>query len=169
MLIINPGSGGIEPGCDGWTNTAEGAHKEAARWLANMHGAGMRDVELLPQWRYRDGRWVFRFRHAVTRVVVELETHGIDDLDAYRRDHFYPRVYWNGSSTGDPELEDFAAEGFEPVRTWRHVVRPTCSDGGTCHHDCASSDVCWRVDNAAPLSGVYLDGRWPEDDAVGGE
>ena len=27
-----------------------------------------------------------------------------------------------------------------------------CPDDGTCHYDCRSSAVCWRVDNAGPLS-----------------
>jgi hypothetical protein len=121
MLIINPGSRVGEP-AEGWTNTAEQARKIAQEWLEAIHKEGMRDVELLPGDRdYGDsGRWVFTFRHAVTGVMVDLATHGIDDLDAYVRVHvFHPRIYWNGESLGEPKLEDFAADGFEPVRTWR--------------------------------------------------
>jgi hypothetical protein len=49
-----------------------------------------------------------------------LEHHGIDDLQAYEKQHiFTPRVYWDGSSCANPKIEDFAAEGFEPVITYR--------------------------------------------------
>ena len=32
------------------------------------------------------------------------------------------------------------------------MERPTCPDGGTCHHGCAHAGECWRVAYAAPLS-----------------
>jgi len=117
-LIINPGSRIGEPG-NGWTNTAETAQAEAERWLAGIHADGMTDVELLDGSTEREGRWVFTFRHAVTGTAVTLETHGIDDTGAYQQDHvFPPRIYWNGSSTSNPELEHFAAPGFRAVRTF---------------------------------------------------
>lgn len=120
-LLINPGSHIGEPG-EGWTNTCETARAEAERWLAEMHESGMADVELLDGSTEREGRWTFTFRHKVTGTVVELETHGIDDVQAYERQHvFCPRIYWNGSSTANPKLEHFKAEGFEPVRTYRAV------------------------------------------------
>jgi hypothetical protein len=63
---------------------------------------------------------VFTFRHAVTGTTVELEMHGIDNLQAYEDDHlFAARVYWNGSSLSEPELDDFAAPGFVAVHTFR--------------------------------------------------
>jgi hypothetical protein len=117
-LIINPGSHIGKPG-EGWTNTYETARAEAERWLARMHADGMAGVELADGATERDGRWVFTFRHAVTGTTVELETHGIDNVEAYERQHiFAPRIYWNGSSTSDPELEHFAAPGFRAVRTF---------------------------------------------------
>lgn len=122
VMIFNAGSGGIPAAGDGWTNTRERAEQDARDWLAFMQREGLRDVALLPGYVDQgDGRWAFTFEHAVTGVRVELETHGIDDLDAYQREHvFPPRQYWNGSSTPvGPRLEDFAADGFEPVRTWR--------------------------------------------------
>jgi hypothetical protein len=123
-MIINPGSRIGEPG-DGWTNTFEEARAEAGRWLTRMHASGMTDVQLLdgahPDADMEgDGRWVFTFRHTVTGVTAELATHGIDDTAAYERQHiFAPRVYWNGSSTAEPELENFAAPGFALVRTFK--------------------------------------------------
>jgi hypothetical protein len=118
-LIINAGSDVGEPG-DGWANTREEAVAEAGTWLTRMHDSGMTDVELLDGAEERGGRWVFTFRHKVTEVTAELETPGIDNLEAYQRQHIFPpRVYWNGSSCSVPELEDFAAPGFVPVRTFK--------------------------------------------------
>lgn len=118
-LIINAGSSIGKPG-DGWTNTYETARKNAGDWLDQMHAEGMTDVQLLDGSTESEGRWVFTFRHSVTGTTVKLETHGIDDVEAYERQHiFSPRIYWDGSSTSNPKLEDFAAPGFVAVRTFR--------------------------------------------------
>lgn len=118
-LIINPGSRIGEPG-EGWTNTRETARGYAEHWLARMHGEGMTDVELLDGTTEREGRWVFTFRHAVTGATATLDIHGIDGVRAYEKRHlFAPRVYWNGSSCSNPELENFAAPGFTAVRTFK--------------------------------------------------
>jgi hypothetical protein len=118
-LIINPGSHIGEPG-EGWTNTVETARDTAVYWLSTMRATGMTDVELLDGTAEREGRWVFILRHAVTGTTVELEIHGIDNVAAYEKKHiFAPRVYWNGSSTANPKLEDFAAPGFVAVRTFK--------------------------------------------------
>jgi hypothetical protein len=120
-LIINPGSD-VSAG-EGWANTFAVAKAAAVDWLAKMHGDGMTDVKLLDDTSEddeREGRWTFSFRHAVTGTVVELETHGIDNSDAYCKQHIMtPRVYWRGSSSAEPVLEDFAAPGFMAVRTFR--------------------------------------------------
>lgn len=117
-LIINPGSRIAPPG-EGWTNTEAKARDRAGNWLGKMHAEGMTDVELLDGAEPRDGRWLFTFRHKVTGATATLEMHGIDPAEAYERQHvFTPRVYWNGSSCADPCLEDFAAPGFRPVRTF---------------------------------------------------
>ena len=118
-LIINPGSRIGEPG-EGWTNTYETARGYAEKWLAQMHGEGMTDVELLDGTEEREGRWVFTFRHKITQATATLEIHGIDNPAAYEKRHvFAPRTYWNGSSCSDPELENFAAPGFVAVRTFK--------------------------------------------------
>jgi hypothetical protein len=41
------------------------------------------------------------------------------------------------------------------------VEVPVCPDGGTCHH-CCTGRGCFRVDCCEPLSGVYVDDKWPE-------
>jgi hypothetical protein len=123
-ILVNPGSGPIADG-DGWTNTVEGARVEAERWLAIItDGQGIRDVALEDDAEeLDDGRWRFWYRHTVTGVRVDLITHGIDNLAAYRRAQvFDPRVYWKGSSTSEPQLEDWAADGFEMIRTFRPVT-----------------------------------------------
>ena len=37
--------------------------------------------------------------------------------------------------------------------------RPTCPDGGACHHGCRLD--CFRVHGCGPLSGVFPDDKWP--------
>lgn len=122
MVLINPGSGPVPPSGDGWANTYEGAYVRAVEWLALIHERAATDVVLLnPGHPTGEGRWTFRFRHPVTDVAVELETHGIpqDQILAFEMERlFAPRIYWKGSSTGEPELSDWAAEGFRAVRTF---------------------------------------------------
>jgi hypothetical protein len=121
MVIINPGSRIPTNMGDGWTNTYDGAVKEAERWLSEIHGDHIEDVELvLPGTPSERGRWVFGFRHKVTGVTVSLETHGIDDWRAYEKQCvFSPKVYWNGSSCGQPQVEDWAAPGFVAIKTYK--------------------------------------------------
>src|SRR5450755_3978498 len=126
-LLINPGSHIGEPGT-GWTNTREKARAEAEGWLTQMRADGFADVELLDGDEEREGRWVFTFRHAVTGTCVHLETHGIDNVKAYEKERvFSPRIYWNGSSCSNPELEHFAADGFTAMRTF--VADPDPEEG----------------------------------------
>jgi hypothetical protein len=64
-------------------------------------------------------------------------------------------------------LEDLRLAGIylESTRQWvLEAVRDgRCPDGGTCHHQCASPRVCFRVTECGPLSGVYPGDRWPAD------
>lgn len=131
-MMINPGSR-IGADQQGWTNTEAAAIVKAAEWLATMRGDGLADVDLLDGCTADgEGRWRFTFRHRVTGVEVVLETDGIDDVEAYQRQHIFPpRVYWNGSSSSDPKLEDFAAPGFEPVKTFRPVKAALRKEGET--------------------------------------
>jgi hypothetical protein len=120
-VLINPGSGPVPGTGEGWTNTYEGAEIEAQRWFRQMCEDGITDVVLILPGRPADvGRWTFEFRHEVTRKVVELETHGVDNMDAYSKTRiFSPRVYWDGSSCGNPKIEDWAVDGFLVVKTFK--------------------------------------------------
>lgn len=120
-VLINPGSQiGGDP--QGWSNTAEQARKLANEWLDRMRVEGFVDIELTDDGVEVVGRWQFVFRHTVTGAEVVLETHGIDNMDAYLKQHtFPPRVYWNGSSCAEPDLDDFAADGFSMAKTYRAV------------------------------------------------
>jgi hypothetical protein len=122
-ILLNPGSriGGLP---EGVRNTYADALAEARRWLAQIREDGIADVELIehPEQAPRDGRWTFDFRHAVTGVVCSLETHGLDDVDAYEAARiFTPRIYWRGSSCSSPSLDDWAAPGF--VQTFRPTTQ----------------------------------------------
>lgn len=126
VLIINPGSGAVPLAGEGWTNTYGVALEEAERWLGRMREDGIEDVTLdVRDQTEREGRWTFGFRHSVTGVVVDLVTHGIDDMKAYEADGhiFGARVYWHGSSSSNPELEDWSADGFVAVRTFRPALK----------------------------------------------
>lgn len=121
-VFINPGSHIPAENNVGWTNTHETAQRHAATWLHEMTEAGFTDIEVTDTGVESDGRWRFEFRHKVTGRMIALDTHGIDDLDAYLKQNvFHPRVYWGGSSSGNPSLGDFVAEGFEPVITYRRI------------------------------------------------
>lgn len=128
MVIINAGSR-IAPAqqSEGWTNTREKAAQYAREWFWDqMVRDGFTDIEFVDTGRETEGRWMFEIRHKVTGVVVEIEQHGIDNLDAYRKQYvFEPRVYWNGSSSATPRLEDFAADGYESVITYRPTAAAT--------------------------------------------
>ena len=129
-LLFNPGSGPVDDKGDGYTNTYAKACEIARTWFEDMKADGLADIELVePQpWEVDGGRWTFIFRHTITGAEVKLETHGLDNLDTYTINHvFLPRVYWNGWSSGQPELDDFAAPGFVPVRL--KTYRPATVDG----------------------------------------
>jgi len=119
-IIINPGSGAIQTGSK-WTNTHEVAKQNAYSWFYKpMLEQGFTDIKVEDTGKEQDGRWLFIFKHEVTGVSVELEIHGIDNLKNYEDEFiFTPRVYWNGSSSSNPELRDFKADGFEPVMSYR--------------------------------------------------
>jgi hypothetical protein len=144
-VLINPGSGPTPDSGNGWANTAERAREIAESWLANMTADGIRDVTLLPGSTAREGRWTFRYQHAVTGAVVELETAGIDRLDAYRRDHiFLPRQYWKGSSTGEPDIGDWLTDGYEIVKTLRpKAAGPSAASGPVASWQTEAESSAW--------------------------
>lgn len=103
MIIINPGSK-IKGG------TLKQAEANAKCWLKDIHDKGLTDV-VMTKGVDRDGLFVFNFKHPITGVVVHLDTHGFTDEEC-QEFTFSPRVYWNGSSTANPKIEDWAKEGF---------------------------------------------------------
>jgi hypothetical protein len=127
-ILINPGSGTVAASGVGWANDYAGAEANAHEWYGRLVADGIRDVELvLPGVPAPgdDGRWIFDFTHTVSGAVVQLETHGLDDDEfrAYEKEHIFgPRVYWNGSSSDIPEVEQWAAPGFGVVKTLRAVA-----------------------------------------------
>lgn len=123
-LIINPGSS-IGQQQEGFTNTHKQAKIHAYEWFYKpMLKQGFTDITVVDTKEENDGRWKFIFKHDITGKEVELEVHGIDNMDKYTDKYiFTPKVYWNGSSVSDPELEQFADEGYEPVMTFRPIER----------------------------------------------
>lgn len=53
-----------------------------------------------------------------------------------------------------------APPSSEPRKRRVYRIGDQCPDDGRCHHDCEPIH-CYRVDNAAPLTGVYPDDKWP--------
>lgn len=103
-FIINAGSenkGGI----------FEQALKNAQEWLKNIN-AEYPEVEMsVHENRHKDGHWQFNFTHKVTGKTILLDIHGFTKEESMKF-VFHPRVYWNGSSTANPEKEDWITEGF---------------------------------------------------------
>lgn len=102
-MIINPGS-------ENKGGTFEQALKNAFVWLKNIQSE-FPEVEMTVDERKGDGSWIFEFTHQITKKQACLEIHGFtkEECDAFV---FHPRVYWNGSSTADPKIEDWLADGF---------------------------------------------------------
>ena len=102
----------INAGSQNKGGTLEQATRNAEQWLTNIHAEGFCDVKMEYVGQQSDGDFVFHFTHAVTGKVATLETHGLtkeqEDTFIYR-----PRVYWNGSSTADPQISDWLADGFD--------------------------------------------------------
>jgi hypothetical protein len=105
MLIINPGS-------ENKGGTLEQAKLNAAKWLKSIHAEGFKEVEMKFIEQYPDGgNFRFDFVHKVTKKVAILEIHGFDKKQC-EKFTFHPRVYWQGSSTADPKIEDWLGDGF---------------------------------------------------------
>lgn len=105
-IIINPGS-------ENKGGTLEQAKINAAKWLTSIHAEGFREVNMKFVEQYPDdGNFRFDFTHTVTKKVAILETHGFtkEQEDKFM---FRPRVYWQGSSTADPKIEDWLGDDFD--------------------------------------------------------
>jgi hypothetical protein len=104
-LIINAGS-------ENKGGTFEQAKKNAKAWLKSIHDEGFLEVTMSYIKRHDNGDWVFHFTHSTTKKVATLEIHGFTD-EQCKSFIFSPRVYWNGSSTADPQITDWLEDGFK--------------------------------------------------------
>jgi len=104
-LIINAGS-------ENKGGTFEQAEINAKEWLKNIHEEGFLEVEMyfVEQQKGRDFR--FDFIHLITQKVVTLMIHGFTEFEC-KEFTFHPRVYWNGSSSSIPEIENWINDGFK--------------------------------------------------------
>jgi hypothetical protein len=57
------------------------------------------------------GDWLFHFIHSVTKKIATLEIHGFTNKQC-KEFMFMPRIYWNGSSSGIPEISDWLGKDF---------------------------------------------------------
>ena len=104
MMIINPGS-------ENKGGSYKEAYKIAREWLMSIHAEGFPEVYFRFKEHIEDGNYVFVFTHRTTKVKVLLETHGFT-YEECKKFMFRPRIYWNGSSTGNPKLEDWLTDKF---------------------------------------------------------
>ena len=104
-IIINAGS-------ENKGGTFEQAKINAEEWLKSIHEEGFLEVEMSFVEQHKDGDFQFDFKHTVTQKVVSLEIHGFTKEEC-QKFVFHPRVYWNGSSTADPKIEDWLSDGFK--------------------------------------------------------
>lgn len=102
-IIINAGS-------ENKGGTFEQALINANCWFKNIKEE-YPEVEMSTNKSKADGMFDFIFTHGVTKKQVVLSIHGFTDkqCDEFT---FSPRVYWNGSSTAEPKIEDWLADGF---------------------------------------------------------
>jgi hypothetical protein len=104
MMIINPGSenkGGT------YAQAVINAEEWHNRILEEFPEVEMSEGELAEE----DGNWIFYFRHKITGKSAMLEIHGYTESEC-EKFLFRPRIYWNGSSTDDPSIEDWLTDEF---------------------------------------------------------
>ncbi len=103
MMIINAGS-------ENKGGTFEQALINAKEWYESIVKE-FPEVTMSAKEQLIHGDWRFYFFHKVTGVTVPLSIHGFtkEQCEAFM---FHPRVYWNGSSTANPEKEDWLTNDF---------------------------------------------------------
>jgi len=103
-IIINPGS-------ENKGGTFEQALKNAYEWLESIRKEYPEVTMTTHENRLGDGDWNFRFTHGVTGAHVDLQIHGFTK-EQCGKFMFHPRVYWQGSSTADPKIEDWLNDKY---------------------------------------------------------
>lgn len=101
----------INAGSENKGGTFKQAKINALDWLKIVHEEGFLEVEMSFVKQHKDGDFQFDFKHNVTQKVVSLQIHGFTKKEC-KKFTFHPRVYWNGSSTADPKIEDWLTDGF---------------------------------------------------------
>lgn len=104
MLIINPGS-------ENKGGTFEQALTNAYEWLESVVKEFPEVKMTTHENRLGDGDWNFIFTHTITGKQVDLQIHGFTKKEC-EKFIFHPRVYWNGSSTADPKIEDWLSDDY---------------------------------------------------------
>ena len=105
MIIINAGS-------ENKGGTFKQAEINAKKWLKLIHDEGFKEVEMSFIKQYENnGNFLFHFVHLITKKIATLEIHGFTKIEC-EAFLFHPRVYWNGSSTADPKIEDWLTEDY---------------------------------------------------------
>ena len=105
-IIINPGS-----------NITKGTFKQAKinakQWL-KLINLEFPEVGMLETKENYDGegRWRFEYQHKVTKAIATLDIHGFTDEEV-KSFMFGARVYWQGSSVGDPSPEDWLTDEYD--------------------------------------------------------
>lgn len=111
-LIMNTMKVIINPGSENTGGTIEQATVNAQEWLKSIHDEGFCEVQMKFKERYGTGNFLFVFTHRITQKEAFLEIHGFTEEEC-KEFIFHPRVYWNGSSTSNPKIEDWLADGFK--------------------------------------------------------
>jgi len=110
-MIINPGS-------ENKGGTFKQALINAKEWLVNINKE-FPEVEMTTnEDKFYNGDWNFKFIHKITGKIVELQIHGFTKEEC-KLFTFNPRVYWNGSSTSEPDINDWLTDDY----TYRVVYK----------------------------------------------
>jgi len=104
MMIINPGS-------ENKGGTFEQALINANKWLESINKVYPEVTMTTNEDRIPDGDWNFIFTHPITMKSVQLHIHGFTKKEC-EEFMFHPRVYWNGSSSADEEIEDWLTDDY---------------------------------------------------------
>jgi len=103
----------INPGSENKGGTFKQALINANEWLEEINEQFPEVTMTTHEDRCgENGNWNFTFMHMVTKKEIILEIHGFtkDECDAFV---FHPRVYWDGSSTADPEIKDWLTDEYK--------------------------------------------------------
>jgi len=114
-VIINAGS-------ENKGGTFEQALKNAKQWLRNIKREYPEVTMTTHKDICNDGDYNFKFTHKVTGKCIDLQIHGFTKKEC-EQFVFHPRVYWNGSSTADPEISDWLTDDYTYKITYEKIKK----------------------------------------------